>query len=173
MKWYNNRKKKWRGGTLTPPRALIACAAKNGLLGQRKIAGKGKKRETATKHANVIKHVHYIYVWVHYGAKSLKNSHLNILYRTRAIISRDLYNFYPIFHCGLYSKAANITDNLCTKQGNSSKKSTVYNQERFQIKSVRYLKILRQVLIFWYHCDIIINISTLINLMSLPTFSFL
>ena len=37
-------KKKWRGGTLTPPRALIACAAKNGLLGQRKIAGKGKKK---------------------------------------------------------------------------------------------------------------------------------
>ena len=64
MKWSNNRKKKWRGGTLTPPRALIACAAKNGLLGQRKIAGKGKKRETATKHANVIKHVHYMYVCV-------------------------------------------------------------------------------------------------------------
>ena len=39
-----NFKKKWRGGTLTPPRALIACAAKNGLLGQRKIAGKGKKK---------------------------------------------------------------------------------------------------------------------------------
>ena len=56
-------------------------------------------------------------------------------YRTSAIISRGLYNFYPIFHCGLYSKAANITDNLCTKQGNSSKKSTVYNKERFQIKS--------------------------------------
>ena len=56
-------------------------------------------------------------------------------YRTRAIISLGLYIFYPIFHCGLYSKAVNITDNLCTKQGNSSKKSVVYNQERFQIKS--------------------------------------
>ena len=29
-------------------------------------------------------------------------------YRTRAIISRGLYNLYPTFHCGLYSKAANI-----------------------------------------------------------------
>ena len=26
-------------------------------------------------------------------------------YRTRAIISRGLYNFYPIFHCGLYCRA--------------------------------------------------------------------
>ena len=47
----------------------------------------------------------------------------------RVIIRRGLYDFYPSFHCGLYSKAANITDNLCTKQGNSSKKSVVYNQE--------------------------------------------
>ena len=29
----------------------------------------------------------------------------------------------------------NITDNLCTKQGNSSIKSAVYNQERCQIKN--------------------------------------
>ena len=57
------------------------------------------------------------------------------MYRTHAIITRGLYLFNPIFHCGLYSKAANITDNLCTKQGNSSKKSAVYNQEQFQIKS--------------------------------------
>ena len=28
--------------------------------------------------------------------------------------------FYPIFHCGLYCRAASVTDNLCTKQGNSS-----------------------------------------------------
>ena len=28
--------------------------------------------------------------------------------------------FYPIFHCGLYCRAVSITDNLCTKQGNSS-----------------------------------------------------
>ena len=52
-----------------------------------------------------------------------------------AIISRGLYYFYPIFQSGLYSKAANITDNLCTKHENSSKKSMVYNQERIQIKS--------------------------------------
>ena len=37
-------------------------------------------------------------------------------YRTRAIISRGLYIFYPKFHCGLYSKAAYITDSLCTKK---------------------------------------------------------
>ena len=37
-------------------------------------------------------------------------------YRTRAIISRGLYFFYPIFT----SAAAYITDNLCTKNGNSS-----------------------------------------------------
>ena len=28
--------------------------------------------------------------------------------------------FYPIFHCGLYCRAVSVTDNLCTKQGNSS-----------------------------------------------------
>ena len=37
-------------------------------------------------------------------------------YRTRAIISRGLYIFYPIFHCGLHSKVAYITDSLCTKE---------------------------------------------------------
>ena len=42
------------------------------------------------------------------------------MYRTRAIISRGLYIFYPIFNCGLYCRAVSITDNLCTKQGNSS-----------------------------------------------------
>ena len=37
-------------------------------------------------------------------------------YRTCAIVSRGLYFFYPIFN----SAAAYITDNLCTKNGNSS-----------------------------------------------------
>ena len=41
-------------------------------------------------------------------------------YRTRAIKTRGLYIFYPIFHCGLYCRAVSVTDNLCTKQGNSS-----------------------------------------------------
>ena len=36
--------------------------------------------------------------------------------RTRAIISRGLYFFYPIFTLA----AAYIADNLCTKNGNSS-----------------------------------------------------
>ena len=34
-----------------------------------------------------------------------------------------------------FIRAVTITDNICTKQGNSSKKSAVYNQELFQIKS--------------------------------------
>ena len=49
--------------------------------------------------------------------------------RSSAIISLGLYIFYHIFHCGLYSKAVNITDDF-TKQGNYSIKSAVYNQER-------------------------------------------
>ena len=54
-------------------------------------------------------------------------------YRTRAIISRGLYIFYPIFHCGLYCRAVSVTDNLCSKQF-LGLKSAVYNQEHFQIK---------------------------------------
>ena len=38
-------------------------------------------------------------------------------YRTRTIITRGLYIFYSFFQCGLESRAVNITDNLCTKQG--------------------------------------------------------
>ena len=41
-------------------------------------------------------------------------------YRTRAIITRGLYIVYPNFHCGLYCRAVSATDNLWTKQGNSS-----------------------------------------------------
>ena len=43
-----------------------------------------------------------------------------LIYRTCAIITRGLYIFYPIFHCGLYCRAVSITDNLRTKQENSS-----------------------------------------------------
>ena len=52
----------------------------------------------------------------------------------RAIISYGLYTFDPIFYCGLKIKKVNITDDLYTKQGNYSIKSTVNNQERFEIK---------------------------------------
>ena len=45
---------------------------------------------------------------------------MEIKYRTRAIISLSLYIFYPIFHYGVYIRAVSITDNLYTKQGNSS-----------------------------------------------------
>ena len=37
------------------------------------------------------------------------------MYRTSAIISRGLYIFYPIFHCGLYCRAVSIADSLCNK----------------------------------------------------------
>ena len=46
--------------------------------------------------------------------------HSQLRYRTHAIITRGLYIFYPIFHCGLYCRAVSVTDNLCTKQVNSS-----------------------------------------------------
>ena len=38
------------------------------------------------------------------------------IYRTRAIISRGLYIFYPIFNCGFYCRAVSITENLCNKK---------------------------------------------------------
>ena len=34
------------------------------------------------------------------------------VYRTRAIITRGLYLFYPIFHCGLYCRAVYIVERL-------------------------------------------------------------
>ena len=50
-----------------------------------------------------------------------------LVYRTRAIITRGLYIFYPIFQCGLLSRAVNITDKLCTKLGNVGLQTPVYN----------------------------------------------
>ena len=44
-------------------------------------------------------------------------------YCTHDNISRSLYIFYPIFHCGLYCRAVIITDNLCTKQEPSANQS--------------------------------------------------
>jgi hypothetical protein len=38
------------------------------------------------------------------------------IYHMQANISHGLYIFYPIFQCGLYCGAVNITDNICTKQ---------------------------------------------------------
>ena len=34
--------------------------------------------------------------------------------------TRGLYIFYPTFYWGLYCRGVSITDNLCTKQENSS-----------------------------------------------------
>ena len=39
-----------------------------------------------------------------------------IRYRTRTIICRGLYIFYPIFHFCLYCRAVSITDSLCKVQ---------------------------------------------------------
>ena len=61
------------------------------------------------------------------------------MYHPRAIISCGLYIFYPIFQCGLYCRAVNITDNLCTKQGNVGLKSVVYNQEQAIMVCAFYL----------------------------------
>ena len=36
------------------------------------------------------------------------------------IISRGLYIFYPIIHCGLYRRAVIITDHVYTEKGNPS-----------------------------------------------------
>ena len=55
-----------------------------------------------------------------------------------ANITWGLYISYPIFHCGLYCRAVSVTDNLCSKQGNSSifeSKIRGLWLERFQIKS--------------------------------------
>ena len=59
------------------------------------------------------------------------------IYHTRAIISHGLYIFYPTFHCGLYCRAVSVTDNLCTRQGNSSIFGPKIEslKEQFQIKS--------------------------------------
>ena len=35
-----------------------------------------------------------------------------LIYRTRAIITRGLYFFYPIFHCGLYLRAVYTAERL-------------------------------------------------------------
>jgi hypothetical protein len=43
-----------------------------------------------------------------------------ILRSLKQFTVRGLYIFDPIFHCGLYCRVVNITDNLCNKQGNSS-----------------------------------------------------
>ena len=54
-------------------------------------------------------------------------------YRTCAIITRGLYIFYPIFHCGLYCRAVSVLNKAILQF--LGLKSAVYNWERFQIKS--------------------------------------
>ena len=67
------------------------------------------------------------------------------IYRTRAIITRGLYIFYPIFQCGLKSREVNITDHLSTYTRKVGPKirglylRVVSNQERVMMASVRYI----------------------------------
>ena len=62
-----------------------------------------------------------------------------------------LVSFYPIFHCCLYCRTVNITNNLCTKLGNSSifwpricgsQSRVMSNQEQVIMAFVRYLGII-------------------------------
>ena len=68
------------------------------------------------------------------------------MYPVRANLTRGLYIFYPIFHCGLYCSAVSVTDNLCTKPGNSAifgfkirglQLRAVSNQERVIVARLR------------------------------------
>ena len=65
----------------------------------------------------------YITVIYTYKFHSENRQLQNEKYRMRAIIILGLYIFNPIFQCSLYSRAVNITDNLCTKQGNPGLKA--------------------------------------------------
>ena len=73
----------------------------------------------------------FYHIWLKSNQKTIRLPYARFVY------------FYPIFHCGLYCRAVSVTDNLCTKQGNSSisLESTVYNQERVIMARIRYIKI--------------------------------
>ena len=63
------------------------------------------------------------------------NWYIHIIYRTRAIITRRLYNFYPIFlfHCGLYYRPFMYVLKMEIPHF-LSLKSAVYTRERLLIK---------------------------------------
>ena len=67
--------------------------------------------------------------------KTFKALTINVFnsYTNKAIISRVLYIFYFIFHCGLYCRVVSVTNNLCTKLGNSL--NFLANNLQFIIKS--------------------------------------
>ena len=62
-------------------------------------------------------------------------------YRTSTIISRGLYNFYPIIHFGLYSKRLILQTIYVLNKEILLKKSAIYNQERVIMARVRYFKL--------------------------------
>ena len=64
------------------------------------------------------------------------------MYLTRVIMKRGLYNFYRIFHCGLYCRAVSITVIYVLKKEILQflgLKSAVFNQEQVMMARVRYL----------------------------------
>merc|ERR1712051_406278 len=73
---------------------------------------------------------------------------MNFIFRTRAIITRGLYIFYHLFHCGLCSREVSVT--VYVKRGNSSifrskirglYLRAVSNQEQVIMARVRYIYI--------------------------------
>ena len=52
------------------------------------------------------------------------------IYSTHVIINHGLYFFYPFLSVVNKSRVVNMTNNLCTKQGNLGLKFAVSNQER-------------------------------------------
>ena len=51
---------------------------------------------------------------------NLDTKRIDIPYARHYNTNNGLYIFYPHFHCGLYFRTISISNNLCTKQGNSS-----------------------------------------------------
>ena len=60
-----------------------------------------------------------------------------IVYHMRAIISRDLYPFYPIFHCGLYQEWLILETIYVVNKETLQKQSAVCNQEGVKMGHVR------------------------------------
>ena len=54
----------------------------------------------------------FLFDWLNSKLNLFPFSTTAIVYRTRAIITRGLYLFYPIFHCGLYLRAVCTAERL-------------------------------------------------------------
>ena len=70
----------------------------------------------------------------------------SLIYRTRAIITRGLYLFYLIFHCGLYSREVYIAERFVL-QGNFFFKSSTTKPSNYKMHKL--FNIMLQML-QWY-----------------------